>query len=202
MSYEPDYDACEPLFKRTPFEQLDADNQAMWKLAHSLTGQATQIEVLAQHPVLDRFYLKEFYPRFFYNSQGEMLVDHKDKELFRYRIGRKNGCVVCSRGNYQTMLDAGYSEAQVANILDATSEHFSERELTLIEFADMFVLGNMETLSRDLHTRLRKFYSDAQILEMGMVAAFFMGYQRILFGFDLAPHEKNGVCSIDSVAAE
>jgi alkylhydroperoxidase family enzyme len=185
-----------PPFERRPYAELDAESQAIWRMVNERTGQATHVEVLAAHPVLDKFYSTEFYPRFYYNTQGEMLVPWQDKELFRLRLGRKNGCALCNSGNVNTSLEAGYSQQQVDHILEPTAEYFSEKELALIDFADLFVQGRQEVMSRELHARLRKHYSDAAILELGVVGAFFMGWQRMLFAFDLTPHEENGVCSI------
>jgi alkylhydroperoxidase family enzyme len=183
-------------FARRPYEELDAENQELWRMVKRRTGQATHVEVMAAHPVLDKFYSKEFYPRFYYNSEGEMLVPWQDKELFRLRLSRRNGCALCNAGNVETMLEAGYSQDQVDNILQPSSAHYSDKELALIDFADLFVQGEQGVLSRELHARLRQHYSDAAILEIGVVGAFFMGWQRMLFAFDLTPHEENGVCSI------
>jgi alkylhydroperoxidase family enzyme len=183
-------------FERHPYTELDAESQEIWRMVKDRTGQATHVEVLAAHPVLDKFYSKEFYPRFYYNSQGEMLVPWQDKELFRLRLSRKNGCAVCNSGNVKTMLEAGYSQEQVDHVLDPTPEYYSDKELALIDYADLFAQGAQNLLSRELHARLRKHYSDAAILEIGVVGAFFMGWQRMLFAFDLTPHEENGVCSI------
>jgi AhpD family alkylhydroperoxidase len=160
------------------------------------TGQATHVEVMAAHPVLDKFYSKEFYPRFYYNTEGEMLVPWQDKELFRLRLSRLNGCALCNSGNVETMLEAGYSQDQVDHILAPSSDYYSDKELALIDFADLFAQGRQDLLTHELHARLRQHYSDAAILEIGVVGAFFMGWQRMLFAFDLTPHEENGACSI------
>lgn len=202
MAYDPIYDEAQPLFSRTPYAEMDEKGQAFWRFMLELAGDATMVEVMAKHPSLNEFYLQTFYPRLFYNSEGDMLVSTRDKELFRYARGRKDGCVICSRGTYKILLDLGYSMAQVDSILEPTAEHFSPKELALIEYSWFFVSGRTDTLSRDLFERLREFYSEEQILELGMVGGFFMGYQRLLFGFEIGPHERDGVCSIASIAAE
>jgi hypothetical protein len=176
--------------ERTPFENLSPEQQATWKAVDGASGQAVHVEVFAQHQAVEDFYVKEFYPRFVFNSESDMLVDVKDKELFRFRMGKLHGCQMCNSFNVQSVRAAGYGDEQIDNILDPTPEHFSDKELAIIELADQFLLQNLDAyLTPELHARLRMHYSDAQILELGMIGAFFMGWQRLLFAFDLVPRE-------------
>ena len=55
-----------PPFERRPYDELDAESQEIWRLVKQRTGQATHVEVMAAHPVLNKFYSEEFYPRFYY----------------------------------------------------------------------------------------------------------------------------------------
>jgi alkylhydroperoxidase family enzyme len=181
----------DPLFTRVPYEELDDEHRARWDLLTDLTGQATSVEVLAQHPAAADFYATAFYPHIFFNADGDMLVELKLKELFRFRMGRMHGCHVCNSGNTGTVLAAGYTQEQVDHILEPTPEHFSDQELAIIDLADLFVLQHLDAhLTQDLYDRLRAYFSEAQILEFGVMGAFFMGWQRFIFAYDLVPREE------------
>jgi alkylhydroperoxidase family enzyme len=187
VSWMPD-----PRFRRIPYEQLDAEQRGRWDYVTERSGQAAHVEVFANHQTVEDFYIKVFYPRIFMNADGDMLVDQKLKELFRFRMGRQHGCHVCNTGNVETMLQAGYSQDQMDHILDPSPAHFSDQELAIIELADLFVLQNLDaSLTPGLYARLREFFGDAEILELGVMGAFFMGWQRLFFAYDLVPREEN-----------
>ena len=65
-------------------------------------------------------------------------------------------------------------------------------ELAVLDLADLFVLWNSDAqLTPSLYERLLRHFGDAGIVELGILGAFFMGFQRMLFAFDLVPREQS-----------
>ena len=186
-----------PLLKRVPAEELDEKHRVMWEMVNETVGTGAMIEVLANHPAATDFYTDDVYPRLFYNSQSDMLVNARLKELFRFKMGQRHGCFSCNSFNWQTTLDAGFTEEQLENVIDPTPGLFTDEELAVLDLAELFVLWNVDaSLTADLYERLSKHLSDAQVLELGVIGAFFMGWQRLMFVFDITAREAT--CPIPS----
>ena len=181
----------ETLLQRVPPEQLHAELRPVWDLATARSGDATAIEAWGTHPAMLDWYFNGFYQNVFYNADARMLVDVRSKELLRIKLSKQHGCVFCNRWNSVDCLSAGITQTQIDNVLSPTPEHFDEKDLAVIELADQRMLQNMNgQLSPDLHARLRKYYSDAQIVELGFVAAVLTGMAKYIFVFDLVDREE------------
>lgn len=172
----------EPLLKRVPRAALLPAHQAIWDEGMRRTGEATIVEVMANHPELLSWYFDEFYGRLFYNADAAMTVDVRTKELLRIKLSKQHGCQFCNRSNTVDALRAGISEEQLEAILDPKPALFDERDLAVIELADQMKLQNMSgELSPELYTRLRRHFSDKQIMEMGMMCAVLTGMAKFTF---------------------
>ena len=67
--------------------------------------------------------------------------------------------------------------------------------MSVIELAEQMMLQNMSgELTRDLYSRLKKYYDDEQIVEMGFIAAVLTGMAKYLFVFDLVT--KEDICPV------
>jgi alkylhydroperoxidase family enzyme len=166
----------EAPLSRVPRARLPPDLQAAWDLADARVGDPTAIEAWAHHvPMLD-WYFNGFYKRLFCNNDPRMLVDVRTKELLRIKLSTQHGCHFCNRWNSVDCLAAGITQQQIDHVLTPTVKHFNEKDLAVIELADQTMLQNMHgQLTPDLHRRLCKHYSHAQIVEMGFVAAVLTG---------------------------
>lgn len=181
----------DPAMARIPRDAMNEQHRSAWDLGMSRTGEATIIEVMANHPALLDWYFDGFYARIFYNADPSMVVDVRTKELLRYKLSRQHGCFFCNRFNAVDALDAGISQAQLDTILEPASAVFDEKDLAVIELADQMKLQNMDgQLTATLHARLRKFYSERQIMEMGMICAILTGMAKLIFTFDMVTREE------------
>jgi alkylhydroperoxidase family enzyme len=177
---------------RVPPDQMPPWLREQWHAVNDQIGDATSAEVFANQPAASSLYTGEIYPRLFFNRDGDMHVEHKYKELFRFKMGIMHGCYMCNTFNWQTTLDAGYTKEQLDHALAPTPELFSAKELAILELADCFVLWNQDAhLTPELYDRLRAHIGDAGIVELGVMGAFFMGWQRLLFAYDLVPREQD-----------
>lgn len=181
----------DPLLRRVPRAAMSAAHQNVWDLGMQRTGEAAIVEVMANHPALMDWYFDGFYARLFYNADPAMTVDVRTKELLRYKLSKQHGCFFCNRFNAVDAQASGLTQQQLDHILEPSAEFFDERDLAVIELADQMKLQNMEgQLTPALHARLSRFYSDTQIMEMGMICAVLTGMAKLIFTFDMVTREE------------
>ena len=183
------------LLEHVSPDDLPDDLRALHRISLDAVGEAERIEVFGSHPDLYRWYVENFYGRVFADGAPGMVVHRRWKELLRLKMSLTNGCFVCNQQNIPTTLTAGFSPAQVAAILAPTDEDFDEAELAVLELGDQFVMGNKDgQLSPNLYARLGYHFSDAEILELGLIATVLTAWTRMMFVFDLVTREDS--CAI------
>lgn len=184
------------LFTRTPRTELGADVAPAWDMLNALTGEPTFIEVFAQAPHLLDLVMNEFYAKVFFGG----VVEQRYKQIARLRLSLVHGCRTCNKQNIPGAIAAGLSPAQTASMAaeQVDSELFDAAELAVIEYADQMVLTNMRgALSPALFARLRARFSEAQILELGVVMAIIGGMAKLSFVVDVV--EKEDYCPLAPV---
>lgn len=181
----------ETLFTRTPRDALAPNVAPAWDMLNRLTGEPTFIEVFAQAPDVLNLVMNEFYVKIFFGGD----VPQRYKQLARLRLSLVHGCLTCNKQNVPGAVEAGFSQAQVdALVADrCDTDLFTEADRAVIDYADQMVLTNMHgELSKDLFERLRKHFSEAQILELGVVMAIIGGMAKLSFLLDVV--EKEPYC--------
>lgn len=174
-----------------PRESMPEDLQAAFDRSMELRGDATFFEVFANHPDLYRWYTKSFYGEVFYGG----LVDTRIKELVRFRLSTIHGCRFCNQGNRVAALEAGLSEEDVDAVGNYEGSSLAPREKAALRLADQMLLTNPGGVLDDaLYRELREYYSNAEILELGVVLGVLAGMAKFLFAFDLV--EKEADCPI------
>ena len=177
----------DPLLSRIPVDDMPSDLQAAHAASMSLRNDATFFEVFANHPELYRWYTESFYARVFRGG----LVERRIKELIRLRLSTTHGCRFCNQGNRVDALEAGLSQQDVDNISD--DAFFEARERAALALADRIALTNRDgVLDEALYEGLREHFSDAEILELGLVMGILSGVAKFMFAFDLV--EKEPTC--------
>jgi len=180
-----------PLLQRVPPADMSADLRDTWERVSAVTGDATFVEVAANHPRLFAWYRDSFYGEVFHGSQ----LDRQLLELVRLRLANVHGCAFCNKGDTADALAAGVTEAQIAALPEYETGPFSESEKAALALADVMVLTNARgRLSEALYRRLRAHFSDAEIFELGMIMAVLCGMAKFLFAFDLV--EKEDYCPL------
>lgn len=191
----------DPHIATIPRDKLPDNLKPLWDTGMQRTGEATIIEAMANQPEILRWYFEEFYGGIFYNKNPGMRVDVRTKELLRIKLSKQHGCQFCNRSNTVDALAAGITQDQIDAIDNPSPEHFDEKDLAVIAVADEMMLQNMEgSLSKTLYDRLRKYFDDGQIIEIGFIAAVLTGVAKWIFTFDLVTREES--CPIKPMAAE
>jgi AhpD family alkylhydroperoxidase len=156
--------------------------------ADEVRGEATLIEVLVQAPELLGWYYDGFYAEVFFKGR----VERRMKELLRLKLSTVHGCAFCNRGNTRSAEDAGVAAAQIAAIGETDSPLFDARERAVLRLAEEMALPNMAgEVTPALAADLRRFFSEAEMVELAMVAAVLTGMAKMLFVFDLVSREAN-----------
>jgi alkylhydroperoxidase family enzyme len=175
------------LFKRTSRDKLPEELTAAWDYLNGRTGDATFIEVFASAPNLLNFVMGDFYQKIFFGGN----VALKYKELVRLRLSVAHGCLTCNKQNRPGCLEAGFTQEQVNAIDDAENGPFSDDEKAVIAYAEQMILTNLDgTMSPDLYVRLKKYFSDADILELGTCMAIVGGMAKLSFVLNLVEKEE------------
>lgn len=190
-----------PHLNQVPRDQMDPETQEVWDLGMERSGEATVVEVFANSPPMMKWYFEGFYKQIFYNENSDMKLDVRTKELLRLKLSKQHGCYFCNRWNSVDAINSGITQEQIDNIPTASSDHFADKDLAVIELAEQMMLQNMHgELTADLHRRLAAHYTDEQIVEMGFVAGVLTGMAKYIFVFDLVT--KEDVCPVTPQAVQ
>jgi AhpD family alkylhydroperoxidase len=190
-----------PVINLIERSRLPPDMQSAWDAMMQVSGETTSIEAMANSQAASRWYLEDFYGKLFNGAAPGLRLDQRTKELLRLRLSKGHGCHVCNSGNEIAARQHGFSEAQIQGTLHPSPDLFDERDRAVIDLAAQIDLSNMQgLLTSDLYARLRRYYADAEIVEMGMIAAFLTGMAKFLFVFDLVTREAG--CPIVRPAGE
>ena len=179
----------ETLLARTERARLPEKFRPAWDTMQALTGEPTFVEVFASNPAMLEFVMEHFYAGVFFGGQ----VDQRYKQLVRLKLSLLHGCRTCNRQNVPGALAAGVSQAQIDAMDDYASGPFTDAEKAVLAYADEVALTNPNgRLTRSLYARLRKQFSEADILELGVAMAVISGMAKLAFVLDLV--EKESYC--------
>jgi AhpD family alkylhydroperoxidase len=178
-------------FNRVPREALDPALLPMWDATQKLHGDTTFVEVMGNAPDVAKWYSDQFYGQLFKSGR----IDAKLMELVRLRLANVHGCAFCNRSDRIAALSAGLSEAEVDAIGDYAAGPFDDRQKAALELADVMALTNAKgAVSRPLYDRLKTHFTDAELVELGVVMAVLTGMAKFIFAYDLV--EKEDYCPL------
>jgi alkylhydroperoxidase family enzyme len=175
-------------FRRTPRDELPEAFRPAWDMLNKLTGQPAFIEVFASAPELVNLVMNEFYVKLFFGGR----VAQRYKQLVRLHLSIVHGCRTCNRQNVPGALEAGISQAQVDAMRAGRLDDglFTEAERAVLDYTDQMVLTNMSgDMSPGLFARLRRHFSEPEILELGVVMAIIGGMAKLSFILRLVDKE-------------
>ena len=178
----------DPELSRIAVDDLPEALRAAHERSLALRGDATFFEIFGHHPVLYRWYTESFYGDVFRGG----LVDRRVKELARLRLSTTHGCRFCNQGNRVDAIEAGLSEDDLVAVEDYENSTLTAAEKAALRLADQLVLTNPNgQLTADLYNDLANHFTDAEILELGLVLGVLSGMAKFMFAFDLVEREPN-----------
>lgn len=130
----------------------------------------------ADHPELMERYLNFYYP--FHSNDGVgAKLEPRLKELVRLRIATLNGCKACKAAR---LVPENVSEHEAAIGVDQPEEEpFTARERAAIEFAEAMAVSHHD-IDDEVIRSLKDHFSDAELLELMMMAGQYIGFGRML----------------------
>jgi AhpD family alkylhydroperoxidase len=106
-------------------------------------------------------------------------------ELVRLRIAFHNQCRSCMAIRYQSAVDDGLTEGMVCSLEKPhEAPDLSDAEKAAISYADLSANDHL-SINDETFANLRQHYSEAEIVELGMFIAFFIGFGRLGAAWDM-----------------
>ena len=100
-------------------------------------------------------------------------------ELVRLRVAFHNQCRSCMAIRYQDGVDAGIDEDLVCSLeKPQEAEDLSEPEKAAIEYGELFATNHL-AIDDSVYENLRKYFSEAEVVELSITVAWFVGFGRL-----------------------
>jgi AhpD family alkylhydroperoxidase len=100
-------------------------------------------------------------------------------ELVRLRVAFHNQCRSCMAIRYTEAANDGVTEDLVCSLeRPAEADNLTEAEKAAIEYGERFATNHL-SIDDAFYDRLRKHFTEAQIVELGTTVAFFVGFGRL-----------------------
>ena len=100
-------------------------------------------------------------------------------ELVRLRVAFHNQCRSCMAIRYQDGVDAGIDEDLVCSLeKPEEAEDLSDAEKAAIEYGELFATNHL-AIDDSVYENLRKYFSEAEVVELSITVAWFVGFGRL-----------------------
>jgi len=110
----------------------------------------------------------------------QSILPADERELARMRIAQINDCAACSGFRAPSVLDAGVAAELYDNVAEyATYPGYRPRQRLAIEYAERFA-NDHASIDDSFMGRLQELFSDAEILDLTLCVAVFLGLGRTL----------------------
>jgi AhpD family alkylhydroperoxidase len=124
--------------------------------------------------------LGEMVQRMIRGAYEESILPAEERELARMRIAQINDCAACSNFRAPSVLEAGITPDLYDNVAAyATYPGYTPRQRLAIEYADRFA-NEHASIDDAFFERLRGLFTDAEVLDLTLCVAVFLGLGRTL----------------------
>jgi AhpD family alkylhydroperoxidase len=166
--------------QRLPIEEWDPELRAAVHLDAMLPFQRNGMEISAHAP-----HMAKAMGAFFAISKAGQTLPPRLIELVRLRIAFHNQCRSCMAMRYQSGIDDGVTEDLVCSLeKPMEAPDLTDAERAALAYADLFA-NNHLAIDDKVYDNLRKYFTEAEIVEFGMFVASFVGFGRLAATFDM-----------------
>ena len=121
---------------------------------------------------------------------GRTAIPAREREIARMTIALLNDCKVCQRFRVPGLERRGVDEELYAAVADwRTTPHFTARERLSAEYAQRFVIDH-QAFDDEFWDRMREAYSPAEVADLTMMMAAWMGFGRMTAVLQLDADER------------
>lgn len=118
----------------------------------------------------------------------------EQKELIRRQIASLYECGLCNSVVTPAAADRGFDDDRAACVLEP-DDRYSDAEQAMLRFTRK-VYSGPDAVDEAAFADVREHFGEAQITEMGFVAAFLTGWGRLTFGFDVVNDRESAQYAI------
>jgi alkylhydroperoxidase family enzyme len=120
-------------------------------------------------------------------------ISHRLVEMLRLRIAFHNQCRSCMAMRYQSGIDGGITEGDVCSLEQPEeAPDLTEAEKAALAYADISAINHF-AIDDAIFARLREHFSEAEIVELGLHIAYFIGFGRLVAAWDMVEELPGGV---------
>jgi AhpD family alkylhydroperoxidase len=172
---------------KIPVENWDPELRAMTRADGATPLEQGMTRVLAHSPAVAKAVIV-FGGTLFQNTA----LPRRLIELVRLRVAFHNQCRSCMAVRYQSAIDDGFTENLVCSLekpLEAPD--LTDREKAAVAYADISSTDHF-SISDQTYADLRKYFSEAEIVELGAFIAYFIGFGRFAASMDMIEELPQG----------
>lgn len=117
-------------------------------------------------------------------AYNKSILPVREREAARIRIAQLNDCPVCLSFRAASVKEQGVTEEFYLHVADHDTDHdtsarYSDRERLAITYAERFAVDHL-SIDDAFFARLRENFTDAEILDLTICMAAFLGLGRLL----------------------
>jgi AhpD family alkylhydroperoxidase len=115
-------------------------------------------------------------------------IGQRTMELIRLRIAFHNQCRSCMAVRYPESLDEGLTEELVCSLEQPDeSADLTDAERVALRYADLFATDHLR-IDDGVYDELRRYYSEDQLVEIGLICAISVGIGRLAATWHVVDH--------------
>jgi AhpD family alkylhydroperoxidase len=161
-------------------EQFPADLRELVDADHKTPLELGNVRIYAHRPELARAYVA-----FMAALRAPGLLSRRLVELVRLRVAYHNQCRSCMAVRYADGAAEGVDEALVCQLAaPEQAPDLTDAERAALRFADLLASDHL-AIDDSTIADLRAHFSTAEIVELGMNVAAFVGYGRLSMAWDM-----------------
>lgn len=123
---------------------------------------------------------------------GNRTLPRRLVELVRLRIAFHNQCRSCMAIRYRSAVDDGLTEGAVCSLeRPEEAKDLSDAEKAALRYAELSSVDH-HAIDETTFADLRQHFSEAQIVELGLFIAFFIGFGRLAAAWDMVEELPEG----------
>jgi AhpD family alkylhydroperoxidase len=165
---------------KVPVEQWDAELRALTQAEGATPLEQGLLRIMAHAPRMAKALAT-----FGASLWQDRTLPRRLIELIRLRVAFHNQCRSCMAIRYQSAVDDGLTEGMVCSLEKPhEAPGLTDAEKCAIHYADLSATDHF-SINDATFADLRRFYTEAEIVELGMFIAFFIGYGRLGAAWDM-----------------